>query len=388
MVLGTSGEAAALDAGGGGLGWAIEVYSSLLGHPVLLDPEELVQLSRKKSGEWLRACFLETVVSAKNPFVPGMTLSVGLGKAAPRAPEGERRKLLSLQREIDTLLLEVLDRLPQTVRAFHGGMAGCCRIFEPECSASRADESRGFLGPLWMALQERHQVETFLTRPLLLDFLSRRFTHGLPDPMDTKNVLRDQVELESLAGGRAQEFYGDTSGDDDLERYQRGEGQRRPEEERHLGCLLLDFHDKMSTPTPPLLLGKGKIFDTVLSPCVFLQGANYRCFGLPGVTLSRGTQFIVAGLVAMPDQYYRVPAMRLLLEFVVYVGMLTVFCLSVLFHGDGALTGGEICFAFYALVSAPFEPGSVTYPPVDSGDWRIQVVSNPCFCLRSNWQNM
>lgn len=352
MVLGSSGEATALDAGSGGLGWAIEMYSSLLGHPALLDPEELVQLSRKKSGEWLRACFLETVVRSDNPFVPGMTLSVGLGSAAPRAPEGERRKILSLQKEIDNLLLEVLDRLPQTVRAFRGGMAGCCRIFEPECSASIADEGRGFLGPLWMALQERHQVETFLTRPLLLDFLSRRFTRALPDPMDTKNVLRDQVELESLAGGRAQyAVYGDNSGGG-LECCQRGESQRRLEDERHLGCLLLDFHDKMSTPTPSLLLGRGKILDTVLSPCVFLQGANHRSFGLPGLTVSRGTQFVVAGLAAMPDQYYRVPAMRLLMDLVVYLGTLTVFCASVLFHSGGALTGGEILFAFYTVVSA------------------------------------
>ena len=352
MVLGSRGEAASLDSGGGGLGWAIEVYATLLAHPALLDPEELVQLSRKKSGEWLRACFLETVVRADNPFVPGMTLSVGLGRAAPRAPEGERRKLLSLQREIDDLLLEVLDRLPQTVRAFHGGMAGCCRVFEPECSASIADEGRGFLGPLWMAVQERHQVETFLTRPLLLDFLSRRFTRGLPDPMDTKNVLRDQVELESLAGGRAQyAVYGDNSGGG-LEHCGRGEFQRRLEDERQLGCLLLDFHDKVATPTPSLLLGRGKIVDTIMSPCVFLQGANHRSFGLPGLSVSRGTQFVVAGLAASPDQYYRVPAMRLLLDLVMYLGMLAVFCVSVLFHSDGALTGGEMLFAFYALVSA------------------------------------
>lgn len=53
----------------------------------------------------------------------------------------------------------------------------------------------------------------------------------------------------------------------------------------------------------------------------------------------------------MPDQYYRVPAMRMVLDLAVYLGMLAVFSTVVLFHEDGPLTSGEIAFSFYLLVS-------------------------------------
>lgn len=53
----------------------------------------------------------------------------------------------------------------------------------------------------------------------------------------------------------------------------------------------------------------------------------------------------------MPDPYYRVPAMRMLLDLAVYLGMLAVFSTVVLFHEDGPLTSGEIAFAFYLLAS-------------------------------------
>lgn len=53
----------------------------------------------------------------------------------------------------------------------------------------------------------------------------------------------------------------------------------------------------------------------------------------------------------MPDQYYKVPAMRMVLDLAVYLGMLAVFSAVVLFHEDGPLTSGELAFAFYLLVS-------------------------------------
>lgn len=58
----------------------------------------------------------------------------------------------------------------------------------------------------------------------------------------------------------------------------------------------------------------------------------------------------MAGLAAMPDQYFRVPAMRMILDLAVYLGMLAVFSTVVLFHEDGPLTSGEIAFTFYLLV--------------------------------------
>lgn len=55
--------------------------------------------------------------------------------------------------------------------------------------------------------------------------------------------------------------------------------------------------------------------------------------GVPNLTFFPGAQFILAGLVAGPDDYYfEVPVMRMVLDLVVYLGMLTALGLFVLFH--------------------------------------------------------
>ncbi|CAN0212826.1 unnamed protein product [Ectocarpus sp. 6 AP-2014] len=328
-------------AGGGGLDWAIGALSCLLQYPTMFDTADLIQLSRERSAEWLRTCFLETVACSDNPFVPGMTLSIAFAKSASVAPEGERRKLLSLQERVDTLLLEILERLPQTVQGFDGGMTGCSAVFEPELSR---EDARGLPGPLRLALQERQHVQTFCTQPLLTDFLSRRFTYGLPGLRDTQNILGDRRELTNLARGGPGELM---SGQKYLALDEEG---RRKEDGRSLDrCLLLDLQDKIGQEGT--LLDSRKIIDTLLSPCILLQGAN--CAGLwntaVSLTFLPGAQFTIAGLVGMPDQYYRVPAMRMLLDLAVYLGMLLFFSTVVLFHEDGPLTPGEAAFAFYIL---------------------------------------
>lgn len=61
----------------------------------------------------------------------------------------------------------------------------------------------------------------------------------------------------------------------------------------------------------------------------------------------------------MPDQYYRVPAMRMVLDLAVYLGMLAVFSTVVLFHEDGPLTYGEMAFTFYLLASWQHHVGCI-----------------------------
>lgn len=101
-------------------------------------------------------------MSASNPFIPGMHLSVTLAAAAEDAPEGERRNLTSAQRGVDYLLLEVLERLPQRVLGFKKHMRDCSSVFEPEGSKENPRDRRG---PLRVALKERQQMETFCTVP-------------------------------------------------------------------------------------------------------------------------------------------------------------------------------------------------------------------------------
>lgn len=339
VVLGES--SAGTGVGGVGLDWAIGVLACLLQYPSVFDVADLIKLSRKMSAEWLRTCFMETVAWSDNPFIPGMALSIAFAKSAGKAPEGERRRLLSLQERVDALLLQVLERLPQTVQGFDGGMTGCSAVFEPEFSS---EDARGFPGPLRRALQERQHIQTFCTQPLLMDFLSRRFTLGLPSVTDKDGVLGDRSELTNLArGGLGERLSG--------QKYLAlNEEERKKEDRRRLRrCLLLDFQDKIEEEE---IFGAQNIIDTLLSPCILLQGAN--CGGLwnteVGLTLLPGAQFVLAGMAAMPDQYYRVPAMRMMMDLAVYLSMLAFFSALVLFHEDGPLTPGEIVFAFHLLV--------------------------------------
>ena len=95
---------------------------------------------------------------------------------------------------MDELLLEVLEHLPQTVRGFPGEMKACSAVFEPEAVIS---SYKGTMGPLSVALQKRQQMDTYCTTPLVLDFMSRKFTKGLPSLRDTEGVLENNRELSN-----------------------------------------------------------------------------------------------------------------------------------------------------------------------------------------------
>lgn len=98
------------------------------------------------------------------------------------------------QASVDELLLEVLEHLPQTVRDLEGGMTSCSAVLEPETILSTR---KGTIGPLGVALQRRQQMDTYCTVPLVLDFMSRKFTKGLPSLRDTEGVLENKAELSN-----------------------------------------------------------------------------------------------------------------------------------------------------------------------------------------------
>ena len=235
------------------------------------------------------------VESASNPLVPGMNLSVPLAEAAEGAREGEQRRIISLQKRVDEYVLEVLERLPQTIQGFDEGITQCSALFEPE---GPRNGLCGRPGPLTVAFERRQQMESLCAVPLVMDYLSRRFTNGLPDMRDSGRVLGDETALSRLA-------------DDDV------------------GGLVLGYTQ-----------------DSFLR--YFLQGAKA---DTPSLTVLPGAQFIIAGLLAKPNIYYRVPAMRMAMDCVVYIMMLYFYSFWVLLHEDGPLSLGEIFFSFYVLVS-------------------------------------
>ncbi|CAN0519505.1 unnamed protein product, partial [Ectocarpus sp. 12 AP-2014] len=278
-------------------------------------PENLIDLSRKNPSDGrLHDCCLRAVATSDNPFISGMILSVALVDAAKIAPEGERGTLEAIQDHVDALLLEILERLPQTVNGFNGGMAGCSAVFGPEFDGNTG-ESTGFKRPLALLLANRVQRETFCSTPLIMDYLSRKFTHGLPDVGDKNGVLRNGTELDMLSGS-GPGMMSLVIGSDDEELDKRG---------------FRGFRHQV-------LLGTGSLKASFESPRALLQGAHDK---FPSLTFLPGAQFAIAGFLAKPNNYYRIPAVRMVLDVVVYLLVIIALSVLVFFRDSGSLTRGE-----------------------------------------------
>ena len=109
---------------------------------------------------------LGEVKTAGNPLTPGMAVSVALAEAAKGASEAEQRMFVSFQKRVDTFVMKILERLPQTVRGFEKGMSQCSALFEPEGSKNKP---RGRSGALRVAFERRQQTKVLCAAPLLMD---------------------------------------------------------------------------------------------------------------------------------------------------------------------------------------------------------------------------
>lgn len=248
---------------------------------------------------------MQAVESAKNPLIPGMSLSIALSEAAERAREGEERRLSDLRRDLDEYMMEVLERLPQTVRGFEDGIRGCSGLFEPEGSRGNLVERPG---PLRLAFGRRQQMEGLCAVPLVMDYLFNRFTCGVPDLRDSHRVLQNKDELHLLANAGG------------------------------------------FNPTNPTLCIGNPANDSGEGIWRLFQGVPWR-EDLPALTFLPGAQFIITGMLTVPRSYYKVPAMRMAMDFVVYLAMVVAYCNLVLLHNDGPVSKGEILFACYILAS-------------------------------------
>eukprot|EP00904_Undaria_pinnatifida_P012808 jgi/Undpi1/8658/HiC_scaffold_25.g11123.m1 len=240
----------------------LTAISFLLRHGAKPEVLGLIRLSTSLPPPRLKDCILGAVVSADNPFVPGMNLSVALTVAARRAVEGEKHGLLSLQAAVDELLLEVLEHLPPTVRGFEGNLMTCSAVFEPETTMSRdgvfADGKIPFLG---ISMNSSHE--------------------------DNK---------------------------------------------------------------------------------------------LSRVTNFPGARFIVVGLLSRPDTYYKVPALRMMLEFVAYLYTMVIFAGYVLLNEDNSFDWAEITFASYVCGAIVRELGDIVQDPFKYilDKWNVLDVTSLC----------
>ncbi|CAM9703899.1 unnamed protein product [Ascophyllum nodosum] len=246
---------------------------------------------------------LKAVESAKNPLVPGINISVALAAAAERAREGEERKMSDLKATIDSFIREVFERLPQTVRGFKDGIRGCCNLLEPEGERSDPNTQSG---PLQVAFMQRQQMENLCSVPLVMDYISAKFTNGLPDVRNTDGV--------------------------------------RAREDQN--CITQQDGDPISAS-----LG----IDSKDEYWRSFQGIRLKNDDFPAITFLPGAQFIIAGLVTKPHRYYEVPAMRMAMEFVVYLAMLAVYTQWVLLNDGELVTSGELLFAVYILAGVYVE---------------------------------
>lgn len=64
------------------------------------------------------------------------------------------------------------------------------------------------MGPLKIALQAREQLEMFCTQPLVLDFMSRKFTCGLPGLLNSEREMLDANEVESYQRNQQHHTFG------------------------------------------------------------------------------------------------------------------------------------------------------------------------------------
>ncbi|CAN0396724.1 unnamed protein product, partial [Ectocarpus sp. 12 AP-2014] len=285
-----------------------------------------------KSRDGLKNCCLRAVTFAANPFIPGLVLASRLAEAAKEANEGDQRTLNEIRTGVEDLLFEILERLPSTVAEFDEDVeGGCAGMLEPRINGGHRPPS--LERPLDVMLSKPEQMKVFYNVPLVMDFLSRRFAWGLPNPADTEGVLRNSEDLHKLGAGLV---LGYSEGD------LLASGGRRP-----------GFLARLSTR---------------------LQAAHDH---LPNLVFFPGAQFVVAGVAARPNSYYQVPAMRMLLDFVAYAAMIAALGYLVLFHtttggvlGDDGISDGELAwregsFAAIFISTGVFREGREMWKDID-----------------------
>lgn len=283
----------------------LNVLSMLLQHGASPASKDLVFLSRNVEIGRLDDCFFQAVSSARNCFIPGLNISFALQGAMDDTREIERKILACLRQKGDAIMEEVLRWLPQTVGGVPGGMEVCTALFEPEIIDSRA---AGDTGPLSRTLGCVHRIVTFATAPLGMDYMFQKFTRGLPGLTNASHVLALETPRLDL----------------------RDEGKG---------------HEILTALTPgstmrSILIGVGEIMSDR---------------SLSSLTIFPGAHFITTGIVAVPNSYYNVPAVRMAMEIIVYSTVLVLFTKEVLLFEEGPPAAGEFAFFGFVVVSGNCE---------------------------------
>lgn len=119
---------------------SLDVIASLLKHGIWPTPRQLSLIGSNAGFESSKKCLLDAISLATNPVLVGMTLSLQLSGSAGLGNEAHRQTASRLQNAVEELLLEIFERLPQTVDGFEevepirGGMKAslfyCRRVLD------------------------------------------------------------------------------------------------------------------------------------------------------------------------------------------------------------------------------------------------------------------
>lgn len=283
---------------------SLSALAMLLQHGTIPLAKDLVFLSRVVSTDTLEECFLQAIASAKNCFIPSLHLSFMLQDAIDEASERDRRVLAGLKQGVDALLAAILKCLPQKVSCVSGGMAACAAILEPELNENRLTYAR--MGPLAASLSCCHRIVTFATTPLCMNYMLLKFCRGLP-------ALNDGPRAQALDSSR------------------------------------LDTRDEAKGQESLTSMCRGSRVGVLLNRVGKSICGGSGCLSI--LTIYPGAHFIAVGVVTMPNSYYHVPVMRMVLDAMVYIAALALFTKGVLLHDEGSLTVPEVAFAVYFVVS-------------------------------------
>eukprot|EP00903_Cladosiphon_okamuranus_P021649 g19903.t1 len=339
------------------------------------------------------------VCNASNPLVMAASVSKSLRNAEADRPM-HRTRLRSLQKRIDVLTIELLDKLPHTVRGM--GMAlvdavvpqhrpGLQRqrrddlavlagymvvewILEPRllngqtkprtkqlrAQAGRYDGPE-YMDPLQRALDRGSKALDFINSPLVMDYVHVKFACTLPTWTSSSSIPRNinpgfykyddyefQDVLSPINADQQSRADGDETFFDILLRFLQGwdpEDMKPDEDDGEIKETDTDrstgrVGQQPQPPSTPQPLQQSCIANMTSLSRRMLQFMT----PLPHRTALPMLQFSLVGIIGKPDTFFNVPAVRFAFEFLQFLVMLALFCSSLMLQDAKSIPPREVAF--------------------------------------------
>ncbi|CAN0376362.1 unnamed protein product, partial [Ascophyllum nodosum] len=321
------------------------------------------------------------VGNASNPLVMAAGVSKNVKTAEAERPM-HRIGLRRLQKVVDEVTNELLDKLPHTVRGMGltllrpivpegrlsqiqqrrrdvlANLVGFIAVewmLEPQLLVGKATGRRNYDGPnyvdpLQRAIDRDSEALQFVNKPLVLDYLHVKFNCGLPHWFSSKPDLAsinegfytfydfDRYELSTLSEKRPNapedKSVSPEAWDTFLLRFLQGWNPGRD-------VTTFGVQHNLEREKSGARLKKGDVSNEKEEKQLPAWNDFPRCTILPGL------QFLLAGIIGKPETFYEVPAILFTFELFSYLIMLALFCSSVVLEESDYISRKE--WAFYVF---------------------------------------